>query len=148
MTEAETAHLRGEPAPRLELVPPGPLRDTLVDAVVRGVKTATSRLAVLEELDGVRPEPPGTLMRLVDSTEGTAAIVSITEVQELALCEVDDEIARAEGDWLDDAVQWRHAHERYWSRFVDEIRRRTGRPEWRLEDETRVVVRRFTVTDA
>jgi glyoxylase-like metal-dependent hydrolase (beta-lactamase superfamily II) len=145
MTEAESAYLRGEPAPRLELVPPGRLRDTLVDAVVRGVKTATSRLAVLEDLDGVRPEPAGTLLRLVDSSGGTAAIVEITRVQDLALGEVDDDIAQAEGDWFADVAQWRDAHERYWSRSVDEIRRRTGRPEWELNDESRVVVRRFVV---
>lgn len=134
-----------EALPPFELVPPGRLRDTLVDAVLRGVKTATSRLAVLDELTGTPAEPAGTLLRLLDSAGGTAAIVEIDGVCEIALAEVGDDVAHAEGDWFDDAVAWRVSHERYWSRHLDEIRAHTGDGSWALRDDTTVVVRLFHV---
>lgn len=136
-----------ENLPPFELVPPGRLRDALVDAVLRGVKTATSRLPVLDELSGTPAEPAGTRLRLIDSAGGTAAIVEIDEVREIALAEVGDDVAHAEGDWFDDAAAWRVAHERYWSQLVDEIRAHTGDGEWALHDGTIVVVRFFHVVD-
>lgn len=139
MTRGMTKNL-----PPLELVPPGGLRDRLVDAVVRGAKSATSRLRIMDELQGVRVEPPGTRMRLVDSAGGTAAIVEITEVREIRLDEVDDDVAHAEGDWFADAAQWRAAHERYWTRLAADLRARGGSG-FEFDPRSLVVVRFFRV---
>lgn len=136
-----------ETLPPFELVPPGRLRDALVDAVLRGVKTATSRLPVLDELTGTPPEPVGTRLRLLDSAGGTAAIVEIDGVREIPLAEVGDDVAHAEGDRFADAADWRAAHERYWSRYADEIRAHTGDGSWALRDDTIVVVRFFHVVE-
>lgn len=80
--------------PELELVPPGRLRDTLLDAVIRGVKTATSRLEVMDLIGGMPAEAPGTRMLLRDSAGRPAAAVEITEVATAPLGEVTDRVAR------------------------------------------------------
>lgn len=131
----------------LELVPPGRLRDRLVDAVLRGVKTATSRLAVMDALDQ-QPQPrPGTRLRLVDSAGSTAAVVEVTHVRTVSFGLVGDDVAHAEGDWFADASEWRVAHELFWSRLVHDIRLGTGDPEWSIDDDTQVVVRFFRVVE-
>ena len=145
MLEAERAYLHAAPVGALELVPPGPLRDRLVSAVLRGVKTATSRLRVLDQRDGTPAEPVGTRLRLVDSAGHTAAVIEITAVEHLRLADVDDRVADAEGDWFDSAAQWRAAHEQYWARSVDQIRELTGDPAATIDDDTVVTVRWFTV---
>lgn len=131
----------------LELVPPGRLRDRLVDAVVGGRKTATSRLEAMDLLDGTPPEPIGTRMRLLDSDGATAAVVEIVEVLRLPLSLVDDEVARAEGDWFADVSQWRSAHERHWGSRLAELRRRLGDDEFTIDDDVTVVVRRFRLVN-
>ena len=131
----------------LELVAPGRLRDRLVDAVLRGAKTATSRLAVMDVIENETPPQPGTRLRLLDSTGSAAAVVELTEVRTLALGLVGDDVACAEGAWFTDASEWRVAHDLYWARFVDDIRRGTDDPEWSIDDDTPVVVRFFRVVE-
>ena len=129
--------------PALELVPPGPLRERLVDAVLRGVKTVTSRLLVMDERDATVWESPGTRLRLVDS-EGTAvAVVEIEEIRILRLGDVGDDVAVREGDWFPDAAAWRVAHERYWTGQLESLRAFLDDPEWRFDATTPVVVRYF-----
>lgn len=127
----------------LELVPPGRLRDRLIDAVLDGVKTATSRLAIMDTIAEEPPPQAGMRLRLVDSAGSTVAVVELTEVRTVPLGGVGDDVARAEGDWFTDASEWRVAHELFWGRQLDGIRRHTGDPEWSIDDDTPVVVRFF-----
>lgn len=129
--------------PELALVPPGQLRDRLNDCVLRGVKTATSRLLVMDEMTATPAEAPGTRMRLLGSAGETAAIVEITETLVIRLRDVGAEISEQEGDWLTDPAQWRRAHERHWSSILPRIREHLADPTWSLDDETLVVVRFF-----
>lgn len=129
--------------PAFELVPPGTLRDRLNDAVLRGAKTATSRLAVMDEMAGTPAEPAGTRMRLLDSQQRTAAIVEITRAVVLPFGEVGVDVSEAEGEWLADVEEWRAAHLRYWSSRLPEIRAHLSDDGWRITEETPVVVRFF-----
>lgn len=130
--------------PRLALVPAGSLRERLIDAVLRGVKTASSRPADLHE--PWEPEPVGTRLALVDSHDRARAVVEIAEVRRLAFREADDEIARGEGDWLDKAAAWQTAHRAFWSsdRFIAE---ENGGHRLEITDDTQVVVRFFRVVE-
>ena len=131
----------------LELVPPGALRDRLVSAVLRGVKTATSRLAVLDEMTGTPAEPPGTRLRLLDSAGNAVAVVEIADSRVIPLGLVGDDVAAAEGDWFENAAAWRVAHERFWTSCLDDIHAFTGDASWAIDDASPVVVRFFEVIE-
>lgn len=132
-----------------ELVPAGPLRDALNADVLSGEKTATSRVIPLDEMAGISAEPVGTQLRLLDSDGAGIATVEITEIRELPLRLIDDEIAHAEGrERFPDAAAWRAAHERYWGRLTESIRTHLGDPEWAVTDDTIVRVRFFRMVSA
>lgn len=61
----------------MELGSPGPLRDRLVEEVVRGEKTATSSLLVQFEQAGEPLPEPGTKKVLVDSQEKAIGQIEI-----------------------------------------------------------------------
>jgi uncharacterized protein YhfF len=44
-------------------------------------------------------------------------------------------------------VDWRVAHERFWSGSLDEIRDRLGDPDWTLTDDIQIVCQRFRLVD-
>lgn len=129
--------------PPFELVPPGPMRDLLVDAVLRGVKTATSRLQVMDRMFGTPPEFPGTRMGLLNSSGESVATIVMRSVEQLALSEVGEGVAAAEGDWFDGVPAWRSAHERFWSSYLEAVREYVGDPHWSITDDTIVTVRFF-----
>ncbi len=132
-----------EMLPAFELVPPGTLRDRLNDAVLRGAKTATSRLAVMDEMAGTPAEPAGTRMRLLDSRQRTAGIIEIVRVRVLPFGEVGADVSAAEGEWLAGVEEWRAAHLRYWGSRLPEIRAHLSDDGWRITEEAPVVVRFF-----
>ena len=135
----------GSELPAFELVPPGRMRDMLVDAVLRGVKTATSRMQVMDQMAGIEPETPGTRMSLMDSDRNPVATIVIRSVRHLPLSDVGDDVALAEGDWFDGVAAWREAHERFWSKYVQPARDYLDNPEWAIGDDTMVTVRFFDV---
>jgi uncharacterized protein YhfF len=77
---------------------PGPLRDRLVDAVLSGVKTATSSLLADWERDGEQPPAAGELQTVIDSAGIPVGIIEIVRCDVVALGAVDDRMARAEGE--------------------------------------------------
>lgn len=129
--------------PTFELVPPGTLREKLNDAVLRGTKTATSRLVVMDRMSGTPAEPPGTQLRLLDSNGNTAAVVEITHTAVLPFGAVGTDVSEAEGEWLSDIKQWRAAHNRHWTSQQSEIRAYLSDDGWELTEDTLVVVRFF-----
>nr|WP_243751844.1 ASCH domain-containing protein [Leucobacter weissii] len=129
--------------PAFEPVPPGELRDRLNDAVLRGTKTATSRLAVMDEMAGTPAEPPGTRVRLLDSNGDAACILEIVGTRVLPFGDVGVDVSAAEGEWLAGLDDWRTAHTRYWTSRLPEIRAYLADEHWDLSWETPVVVRFF-----
>lgn len=125
-------------AGRFELAYPGPLRDRLVAAVLDGSKTSTSSLlAQYQGEDDPLPED-GRRYLLVDSTERPVGVVETTEVRLVPLGEVDLLFAREEGEGYESVVEWREAHERFWTENAP------GVP---LEDSTVVVAERFRLVE-
>jgi uncharacterized protein YhfF len=119
---------------------PGPLRDRLVDAVLSGVKTATSSLLADWQREGEEPPAAGELQTVIDSAGIPVAVIEILGSEVIALGAVDDRVARAEGESYNTAAGWRSEHERFWREEVF--------PEWEgdvpvLDDSTAVVVQWF-----
>jgi uncharacterized protein YhfF len=130
--------------PICEFGSPGPLRDRLVDAVLSGVKTATSSLLADWDRDGQQPPAAGELQTVIDSAGIPVAIIEILASEMVALGEVDDHVARAEGESYQTAAGWRCEHERFWREEVF--------PNWKgdipvLDDSTPVVVEWFRVRE-
>jgi uncharacterized protein YhfF len=118
---------------------PGPLRDRLVDAVLSGMKTATSSLLADWQRDGEQPPAAGELQTVIDSVGTPVAIIEILRSEVMALGAVDDRVAIAEGESYKTAAGWRSEHERFWREEVF--------PDWEghapvLDDSTPVVVER------
>ncbi|MFA5607807.1 MAG: ASCH domain-containing protein [Leucobacter sp.] len=129
--------------PALELVPPGDLRDRLNEQVLSGVKTATSRLVVMDAMAGIDPEPVGTRMALLGSDGEQLAVVEITRVFIAPFGTIGAEVSAAEGEWMVDPADWRAAHTRYWTAQIPAIRSHLLDEGWELTEETPVIVRFF-----
>jgi uncharacterized protein YhfF len=106
------------------------LRRDLVDAVLRGEKTATAGL-----LEG-RAEPesrPGDRLALLGFDDEPVGVVEITEVRVVPAGEIDLQFARDEGEGFESVEDWRLAHERFFERP--------------LPDETPIVAVRFRLVE-
>lgn len=120
----------------------GGLGDRLVEAVLRGDKTATSSLAV--EYSGQDPLPEvGERLTLVDSHGTARGTVETTGVLVVPLDLVGDDVAHAEGEGFADANEWREDHIRFWADVSDLIRAEIGDPSWQLRADEHVVVHWF-----
>ncbi len=125
-----------------ELGFPGPLRDRLVAAVLRGTKTATSSLLADWQRDDEQLPVVGERQLVIDCHDAPVATIEIVAVEILRLGAVDDRVAQAEGESYSTAAGWRAEHERFWTEEVF--------PDWGndapvLDDETQVVVQWFCV---
>lgn len=92
------------------------LRQQLVDAVLRGEKTATAGLAELEEESG----HAGDRCLLLGFDDEPVGIVELTEVRVVPAGEIDLQFARDEGEGFESVDQWREAHERFFERPIDD----------------------------
>lgn len=122
---------------------PGPLREALVAAILRGEKTATSSLLVDYEREGDEPPVVGERSVVVDSAHRPVAVIETTEVRILRVGECDLPFARDEGEGFETVAAWRAAHDAFWSGYADEVRSWLRDPEWRVTDETPFVAERF-----
>jgi len=122
-----------------------PLRERLVDAVLRGEKTATAGLLVDYERDDEPLPVAGERCLLLDYADEAIAVVEVVDVsvQRVADCELG--FARAEGEGFESVAEWREAHERFWRGYLDEIRAYLGDPDWDVTDDTLFVAERFRV---
>lgn len=107
------------------------LRRQLVEAVLRGDKTATASLRdeYVPHTDEPMPEV-GEHLLLVGWDDEPLGVVETTEVRVVPAGRVDLAFARNEGEGFDTVADWRAAHERFWSDRA-------------LTDETLVVCERF-----
>ena len=91
------------------------MRRQLVDAVLRGEKTATAGLYGEEE----PPSAPGERYVVEDELGVRRAIVEVTEVRVLPAREIDLQFARDEGEGFKSVQDWHEAHERFFERTIE-----------------------------
>jgi uncharacterized protein YhfF len=109
------------------------LRRQLVEAVLRGEKTATAGLLDEYRADGEEVEVPGTRCVLLGYDDEPAGVVEVTEARVEPAGEIDEAFARDEGEGFDSVEDWRVAHERF-----------LGRP---IGPETPIVAVRFRLVE-
>lgn len=109
------------------------LRRQLVDAVLRGDKTATAGLLEEYEAEGEQPTPVGTRCSLLGYDDEPVAVIEVTESRVLPAAEIDEQFARDEGEGFETVDDWREAHEQFF-----------GRP---IEPGTQIVAVRFRVVE-
>lgn len=109
------------------------LRRQLVDAVLRGEKTATAGLLEEYEAEGIQPEPAERRAALLGYEDEPVAVIEVTESRIVPAEEIDDEFARDEGEGFESVEDWRVAHEQFF-----------GRP---IEPTTEIVAIRFRVVE-
>ncbi|MEV0986366.1 ASCH domain-containing protein [Streptomyces sp. NPDC049949] len=124
---------------------PGPLRDSLVAAVLSGEKTSTTGLLTEYGVVGDPLPVVGERMAVMDSAERPVAVLEVTDVRVLPLAEVDLAHALDEGEGFTSVAEWRAAHERYW--HGPQIREVLGDPGFTVADDTPVVAERFRVVE-
>jgi uncharacterized protein YhfF len=126
--------------PLMELGFPGPLRDTLVGAVLDGSKTTTTGLVLDWERDGELPSA-GQRYAVVDTRGRRVAAIEMTDVRVLRLADVDLQHAVDEGEGDESIAQWRVNHEGFW--HGEEMRAELGDPTFTVDDDTLVLAQRF-----
>ena len=95
------------------------LRRQLVDAALRGEKTATAGLLAEYEADGEQPETVGSRAALLGYDDEPVAVVEITESRVVPAAEIDTRFARDEGEGYASTSEWRAAHERFFGRSIE-----------------------------
>jgi uncharacterized protein YhfF len=105
------------------------LRRELVEAVLRGDKTATAGLHGEDVLAKV-----GERWLLLDYDDKPVAVVETTEVRVVRAGDDDLEFARDEGEGFESVADWRAAHERFWS-------------DRQITDDTLIVAARFRLVE-
>ena len=120
---------------------PGPLRDRLVDAVLRGKKTASISLVAELKADGEQPPAAGERQTVVNSADQPVAVIELTAVEVISLGDADADLVRHEGEGFHSVAEWRQAHELFWSEHVlPRLPNHLRRP---LSDETPILVESF-----
>jgi uncharacterized protein YhfF len=120
---------------------PGPERDRLVDAVLKGEKTATSSLLAEWLLDDQELPAVGDRRAVLDSDDNPVAVIETTAVDVIRLGDVDLALAHDEGEGFESVADWRRAHERFWTKEV--MPRLPSSMTGPLIDDAKVVVVRF-----
>ena len=123
------------------------LRRRLVDAILRGEKTAGTGLVVDYEREGNSPGLPGERQLLVDADDRPVAVIEMTELTVRRMADVDLAFAIDEGEGFTSVAEWRAAHERFFGSYIEEIRSGVGDPDWQLTDDTLVTCERFRVVE-
>ncbi len=124
---------------------PGPLRDKLVAAILRGEKTSTTGLLAEYEKYGEELPVVGERELMIDSAGVGVAVLETTEVRVLPLSEVDLRHALDEGEGFTSVAEWRADHTDYWQSA--EMRAAMEDPEFTVDDTTRVVATRFVIVE-
>jgi uncharacterized protein YhfF len=109
------------------------LRRQLVDAVLRGEKTATAGLLSEYEAERERPNAAGDRCVLLGYDDEPVAVVEVTESMVVPAAEIDEQFARDEGEGFDSVEEWRIAHERFFNQPIG--------------PDTRIVAVRFRVLE-
>ena len=124
---------------------PGPLRDSLVEAILAGEKTSTTSL-LIEYERGDEPLPEvGERSIVVDSEDKPVAVIETTDVRVLRLGDIDLAHAIDEGEGYETVAAWRVGHEHFW--HSPEMRSYLGDPACVVDDDTRAVAERFRLVE-
>jgi uncharacterized protein YhfF len=91
------------------------LRRTLVDAVLRGRKTATAGLAESSEPE----DRPGERYALLGFDDEPVGVVEVIEARVVPAREIDERFAREEGEGFETVEDWRVAHERFFGQPIE-----------------------------
>ncbi|WP_103355547.1 ASCH domain-containing protein [Amycolatopsis sp. CA-128772] len=124
---------------------PGPLRDKLVAAILRGEKTSTTGLVAEYEKYGEELPVAGERELMIDSAGEGVAVLETTDVRVLPLSEVDLQHALDEGEGFTSVAEWRADHTDYWQ--STEMRAAMEDPEFTVDDTTMVVATRFVIVE-
>jgi uncharacterized protein YhfF len=127
--------------PVVEFAFPGPLRDSLVAAILSGAKTSTTSTLVEYSIENEPLPVVGSRQTVVDSDDTGVAVIETTSVEIVPLASVDLQHALDEGEGYTTVAEWRSAHERYWQ--GEAMRAWLGDEEFTVDDETLVVLERF-----
>ena len=109
------------------------LRRELVDAVLRGEKTATAGLLSEYEAEDVQPGAAGARRVLLGYDDEPVAVIEVTESRVVPAADIDEQFARDEGEGFETVDDWQEAHEQFF-----------GRP---IGPETQIVAVRFRVVE-
>ena len=120
---------------------PGPLRDTLVAAILSGAKSSTSALVLGYDCADEPLPQVGQRSAVVDSKGRRVAVIELTEVRVVRLADVDLQHAIDEGEGDESLAQWRAGHEAFWQ--SEEVRAELGEPGFTVDDDTLVLAQRF-----
>jgi uncharacterized protein YhfF len=120
---------------------PGPLRDALVAAILRGEKTSTTGLLEEHRREGSPVGAVGDRELVIDSAGRGVAVIESTEVEIRRLGDVDLPFAIEEGEGFTTVAEWRVAHERFFT--SPELVAALGHPPVAIDDDTEVVCTRF-----
>jgi uncharacterized protein YhfF len=113
--------------------------------VLCGEKVATSSLLLQYENEGEPPPQPGDRRVIVDSSGAPVAVVELRDVGVIRLGDADLQLALDEDEGFTSVEEWRAAHVAFWDESVRPGLHHPG--EWRLDDDTKVVVERFRVNN-
>ncbi|WIV60962.1 ASCH domain-containing protein [Amycolatopsis nalaikhensis] len=130
---------------KAEFAFPGPLRDKLVAAILRGEKTSTTGLVAEYEKYGEELPRVGERELMIDSAGEGLAVLETTEVRVIPLSEVDLQHALDEGEGFTSVAEWRADHTDYWQSA--EMRAAMEDPEFTVDDTTMVVATRFVIVE-
>ena len=131
--------------PVAELGFPGPLRDTLVAAILRGEKTATCGLLEEYRREGTPVEEVGARELVVDSKGRGVAVIETTESEVRRMGDVDLAFAIDEGEGFATVQEWYDAHVRFFT--SPEMTAALGDPPVAIDDDTLLVCARFRVVE-
>jgi uncharacterized protein YhfF len=123
---------------------PGPLRDKLVAAVLRGEKTSTTGLYEEFTHTGEPLAEVGSRALVVDSEGRGVAVIETTSVELCRFADVDLAFAIDEGEGFETVAAWREAHLRFFE--SPEMTAVLGAPA-RIGDDTIVVCERFRLVE-
>lgn len=124
---------------------PGPLRDALVAAILRGEKTSTTGLLEEYRREGSPLAEVGSREAVVDSQGARVAVIETTEVEVKRMGDVDLPFAIEEGEGFTTLEEWRDAHVRFFT--SPEMTALLGDPPVPVDDDTLVVCMRFRLVE-
>lgn len=131
--------------PKAEFGFPGPLRDSLVAAILTGEKTSTTGLLEEYSREGSAVEEVGALALVVDSFGHGVAVIETTEVEVKRMGDVGLQFAIDEGEGFETVADWYAAHVRFFT--CAEMTEALGDPPVAIDDDTLVVCIRFRVVE-
>lgn len=120
---------------------PGPLRDKLVAAILRGEKTSTTGLYEEYLREGTPISGIGERSLVIDSEGRGVAVIETTGVEVRRMGDVDLQFAIDEGEGFETLEEWYEAHVRFFTSA--ELVAALGDPPVPVNDDTLVVCERF-----